>query len=46
MKISDFHDILKDFYLQKNLDKGARVTFIWLLEEIGELAHIKFKRYR
>ena len=38
MKISDFQDLLKDLYLQNDLDRGIKSTFIWLVEEIGELA--------
>ncbi|GAH58079.1 unnamed protein product, partial [marine sediment metagenome] len=40
MKISDFQDLLKDLYLQKDLNRGVTSTFIWLVEEIGELATI------
>ena len=38
MKISDFQDLLKDLYLQNDLNRGVKSTFIWLIEEIGELA--------
>ena len=38
MKISDFQNLLKDLYLQKDLNRGVKSTFIWLIEEIGELA--------
>jgi len=38
MKISDFQNLLKDLYLQKDLKRGVKSTFIWLIEEIGELA--------
>ncbi|NVM17787.1 MAG: nucleotide pyrophosphohydrolase [Candidatus Lokiarchaeota archaeon] len=38
MKISNFQDLLKDLYLQKDLDRGVKSTFIWLIEEMGELA--------
>jgi NTP pyrophosphatase (non-canonical NTP hydrolase) len=40
MKISDFQDLLKDLYLQKDMKRGVKSTFIWLVEEIGELATI------
>ena len=40
MKISDFQDLLKDLYLQNDLNRGIKSTFIWLVEEIGELATI------
>ena len=38
MKISDFQDLLKELYLQNDLNRGVHSTFIWLIEEIGELA--------
>ncbi len=40
MKISDFQDLLKELYLQNDLNRGVTSTFIWLVEEIGELATI------
>ncbi|GAG86238.1 unnamed protein product, partial [marine sediment metagenome] len=40
MKISNFQDLLKDLYLQNDLNRGVKSTFIWLVEEIGELATI------
>ena len=38
MKISDFQDLLKELYLQNDLNRGIKSTFIWLIEEVGELA--------
>ncbi len=38
MKISDFQNLLKDLYLQNDLNRGVKSSFIWLIEEIGELA--------
>lgn len=38
MKISDFQNLIKEIYLEKDNDRGLRGTFIWLVEEIGELA--------
>ena len=40
MKISNFQDLLKDLYLQNDMNRGVKSTFIWLVEEIGELATI------
>ncbi len=45
MKISDFQDLLKDLYLQNDLNRGVNSTFIWLVEEIGELATILNSTY-
>jgi NTP pyrophosphatase (non-canonical NTP hydrolase) len=38
MKISDFQNLIKNLYLQNDLERGVRSSFIWLIEEIGELA--------
>jgi NTP pyrophosphatase (non-canonical NTP hydrolase) len=38
MKISDFQNLIQDLYLQKDLKRGVHSTFIWLVEEVGELA--------
>ncbi len=38
MNISDFQDLIKKLYYQKDLNRGVKSTFIWLIEEIGELA--------
>ncbi|GAF71471.1 unnamed protein product [marine sediment metagenome] len=38
MRISEFQALLKKLYLQKDLNRGIKSTYIWLIEEIGELA--------
>ena len=38
MNISDFQNLIKKLYYQKDLNRGLKSTFIWLIEEIGELA--------
>lgn len=38
MKILDFQNLIKELYLQKDLERGVHSTFIWLVEEVGELA--------
>jgi NTP pyrophosphatase (non-canonical NTP hydrolase) len=38
MKISDFQNLIKNIYLQNDINRGVKSTFIWLVEEIGELA--------
>ena len=38
MNISDFQNLIKKLYYQKDLNRGLKSTFIWLVEEIGELA--------
>ena len=36
--MSEFQALLKNLYLKKDLNRGIKSTFIWLIEEIGELA--------
>ncbi len=40
MKISDFQNLIKELYLHRDSNRGISKTFIWLIEEIGELASI------
>ena len=40
MEISVFQKLIKDIYLIRDKERGIRSTFIWLIEEIGELAQI------
>lgn len=38
MRISEFQKLMKDLYFLKDKERGLYRTFIWLVEEIGELA--------
>ena len=38
MRISEIQALLKKLYLHKDLNRGIKGTYIWLIEEIGELA--------
>jgi NTP pyrophosphatase (non-canonical NTP hydrolase) len=40
MKISEFQNLIKDLYFERDQNRGIYKTFIWLIEEIGELARI------
>ncbi len=40
MKILEFQKLIKELYFQKDKNRGLNPTFIWLVEEIGELAQI------
>jgi len=40
MKISEFQKLIKTLYIEQDQKRGLKNTFIWLMEEIGELAHI------
>jgi len=38
MKISEFQDLISDLYLDRDMERGVNGTFLWVLEEIGELS--------
>ena len=40
MKISDFQSLIKEIYYYQDSKRGIKNTFIWLIEEIGELADV------
>lgn len=38
MQLADFQQLIRDMYLEKDLERGIDGTFMWLMEEVGELA--------
>ncbi|MFX1327733.1 MAG: MazG nucleotide pyrophosphohydrolase domain-containing protein [Promethearchaeota archaeon] len=40
MKISEFQNLIKELYLLRDKNRGIKGTFLWLIEEIGELAQV------
>ena len=38
MKISEFQSLMRDLYFHQDSKLGLEKTFIWLVEEVGELA--------
>lgn len=40
MRLSEFQKLIKDLYYTQDSKRGINATFIWLVEEIGELARI------
>ena len=36
--LADFQRLIKDMYYEKDVARGIDGTFMWLMEEIGELA--------
>jgi len=44
MKISEFQNLMKDLYIHQDTKRGIQSTFIWLVEEIGELAQLLRKK--
>lgn len=38
VSLADFQRLIRDMYLKKDIARGVDGTFMWLIEEIGELA--------
>ena len=38
MRFSEFQKLIKELYFKNDTARGIKGTFIWLIEEIGELA--------
>lgn len=38
ISIADFQQLIKRMYYEKDVRRGADATFLWLMEEVGELA--------
>jgi NTP pyrophosphatase (non-canonical NTP hydrolase) len=38
ISLADFQRLIRDMYLQKDVARGVDGTFMWLMEEVGELA--------
>ncbi|MDR3110923.1 MAG: nucleotide pyrophosphohydrolase [Planctomycetaceae bacterium] len=38
ISISEFQSLIREMYLDKDRERGVDGTFMWLMEEIGELA--------
>lgn len=38
MTIGEFQDLIRDLYGQRDANRGLARTFMWVVEEIGELA--------
>ena len=36
--LGDFQRLIRDMYLEKDVARGVDGTFMWLMEEVGELA--------
>jgi len=36
--LADFQQLIRDMYLEKDVARGIDGTFMWLMEEVGELA--------
>ena len=38
MTFSEFQQLIRNMYIRKDVARGVDGTFMWLMEEIGELA--------
>jgi NTP pyrophosphatase (non-canonical NTP hydrolase) len=38
VSLDDFQRLIRDMYLEKDIARGVDGTFMWLMEEVGELA--------
>ena len=38
MHLADFQQLIRDMYHEKDVARGVDGTFMWLMEEVGELA--------
>jgi NTP pyrophosphatase (non-canonical NTP hydrolase) len=38
VSLRDFQRLIRDMYLRKDVARGVEGTFMWLMEEVGELA--------
>ena len=36
--LRDFQSLIRNMYYEKDVQRGATATFLWLAEEVGELA--------
>ena len=38
VSLAEFQELIREMYLEKDLARGVEGTFLWLIEEVGELA--------
>lgn len=46
MKVSEFQRHVAELYLEKDRRRGVEPTFLWLMEEVGELAEAVRRKER
>ena len=46
MTLSEFQSLIRRMYHDKDAARGVEGTFMWLMEEVGELAHAIANRER
>jgi len=40
MEVSEFQNLMRKLYFHQDSERGIKGTYIWLVEEIGELASL------
>lgn len=40
MKVADFQELMRKLYFHQDKKRGISKTFLWLVEEVGELANV------
>jgi NTP pyrophosphatase (non-canonical NTP hydrolase) len=45
MKVSEFQELMKKLYFESDKSRGIPKTYLWLVEEVGELAEAINKDY-
>ena len=43
MDLSEFQQVIETMYSAKDRKRGSAGTFLWFMEEVGELAHAYLK---
>lgn len=38
MRVDGFQELIRDAYLERDRERGLDGTFLWLVEEVGELS--------
>ena len=38
LTLTDFQQLIRNMYIEKDIARGIDGTFMWLIEEVGELA--------
>jgi NTP pyrophosphatase (non-canonical NTP hydrolase) len=40
MKLNEFQEVIRETYLDRDRGRGLEKTFMWFVEEVGELAEV------
>ena len=45
VSLGDLQRLIRDMYFEKDVARGIEGTFMWLMEEVGEVARIMARKY-